>query len=424
MSDDAPRPPAASDELRASPKPQVSAVHPEEPDSNPESVAPQASPEAAADAEVSQAPPPAKPKRRVRLVRRAKKKRRVRLVRRPLKRPIAEERSPVKEVEAVQEGSLPEEGVVVEGEPVPTGREQSGRGLGAVDASGATRGAVEAAAGASLGEGEVAVSGGRLVGVRDGALGLVKAVADVGLTALETGEALLPEALKPSLGAPAPAQEEDSGESVTAGDALSPEKSARVTSLVGASEGLVSLGWAGWNRVLGAAGGVLFEDNFEGELDPDNPAEGLQRMASAMVTGVTVSLLQRAGVAGGERLTEEAVRRLSEELPVMRLLSGVLGKPEEAARVEAVVHDAREIAEEAPSRRAELARRVGGEVRRFLEDNLTRELQRVLSHLSFEVRTEITFDPVEVPSATPGEAPRRRLKPSIKNHLRVKRRGD
>lgn len=413
MSDDAPRPPAASDELRASPKPQASAVHPEEPESNPESVEPRVSSEAAVDAEVSQAPP-AKPKRRVRLVRRAKKKRRVRLVRRPLKRPISEERSPVKEVEAVQEGSLAEERVAVEGEPVPASREQSGRGLGAVEAAG----------GASPGEGEVAVSGGRLVGVRDGALGLVKAVTDVGLTALETGEALLPEALKPSLGAPASAQEGGSGESVTAGGVLSQEKSARVTSLVGASEGLVSLGWAGWNRVLGAAGGVLFEDNFEGELDPDNPAEGLQRMASAMVTGVTVSLLQRAGVAGGERLTEEAVRRLSEELPVMRLLSGVLGKPEEAARVEAVVHDAREIAEEAPSRRAELARRVGGEVRRFLEDNLTRELQRVLSHLSFEVRTEITFDPVEVSSATPGEAARRRLKPSIKNHLRVKRRGD
>ncbi len=69
---------------------------------------------------------------------------------------------------------------------------------------------------------------------------------------------------------------------------------------------------------------------------------------------------------------------------------------------------------QASSSKDELLRVVGQEVRRFLETvNLSGELQKLLTSLSFEIKTEIRFIPNDAA-----------VKPDVKNKVTVKRGRD
>ncbi len=70
---------------------------------------------------------------------------------------------------------------------------------------------------------------------------------------------------------------------------------------------------------------------------------------------------------------------------------------------------------QASASKDEMMRIIGSEVRRFLETvNLSGELQKLLTSLSFEVKTEIRFIPNDQAV----------VKPEIKNRTTVKRSRD
>ena len=99
-----------------------------------------------------------------------------------------------------------------------------------------------------------------------------------------------------------------------------------------------------------------------------------------------------AGV-GAVFTTEEGIRKLAKEVSM----------PKDAANY---------LIQQAQGTKKELFRIVAQEMRGFLENlNLTEEAQRLLTSLSFEIKTEIRFIPNEA-----------KLKPSIKNKVSVKRK--
>jgi hypothetical protein len=91
--------------------------------------------------------------------------------------------------------------------------------------------------------------------------------------------------------------------------------------------------------------------------------------------------------------TEEGVRRLATEFSLPKDVASYLIR-------------------QAQSTKDELFRIVAGELRGFLESlNLNEELQRLLTSLSFEIKTEIRFIPND----------QKVLKPKIKNKVAVRR---
>ena len=106
-------------------------------------------------------------------------------------------------------------------------------------------------------------------------------------------------------------------------------------------------------------------------------------------------LLRRAINVGssGFRSTEDGIRRLVSEFNLPRDVAAYLMVQASASK-------------------DEVLRIIGSEVRRFLETvNLSGELQKLLTSLSFEVKTEIRFIPND----------QALVKPEIKNKTTVKR---
>lgn len=140
---------------------------------------------------------------------------------------------------------------------------------------------------------------------------------------------------------------------------------------------------------------VLFDDTFEDVIDPEHPEEGVRQIVGAVVERVMPKLLRRIIAAGGEKLTEPDLQRIIRDTPMPRDLSGLL------------VHQLDNV-------REEVLRILTQEIQRFLEGlNLSQELQKVLTSVSFEIRTEIRFIPNE----------KAVVKPKIKNRVRVKSAG-
>lgn len=109
-------------------------------------------------------------------------------------------------------------------------------------------------------------------------------------------------------------------------------------------------------------------------------------------------VVRRAVYAGATALftTEEGIRRLTSEFQLPKDVAAFL-------------------LSQAASSKDEVLRIFAQEVRRFLEQvNLSGEMQKLLTSLSFEVRTEIRFIPND-------EAVGKPLKADIKNKVAVKK---
>ena len=132
-----------------------------------------------------------------------------------------------------------------------------------------------------------------------------------------------------------------------------------------------------------------FEEQDEDQRDDD----GLRHRIDRLVP----EILRRTFYAGVGAVftTEEGIRKLANEISM----------PKDAATY---------LISQAQGTKKELFRIVAQELRGFLESlNLTEEMQRVLTTVSFEIKTEIRFIPNDANT---------KLKPSIKNKVAVKRK--
>ncbi len=131
---------------------------------------------------------------------------------------------------------------------------------------------------------------------------------------------------------------------------------------------------------------------FEEHDDDQRDDEGLRRRIDRLVPEV----LRRTFYAGVGAVftTEEGIRKLASEVSM----------PKDVATY---------LISSAQGTKKELFRIVAQEMRGFLEGlNLTEEMQRVLTTVSFEIKTEIRFIPNDTNT---------KLKPRIKNKVAVKR---
>ncbi|MBW2733888.1 MAG: hypothetical protein JRH20_15985 [Deltaproteobacteria bacterium] len=113
--------------------------------------------------------------------------------------------------------------------------------------------------------------------------------------------------------------------------------------------------------------------------------------------GFVPDLLKRTFYAGVGAIftSEESLRRIANEFSLPKDVASYL-------------------VTQAQGTKDELFRIVATEVRGFLESlNLSDELQRLLTSLSFEIKTEVRF----IPNA-------QKVKPSIKHSVSVRRRGE
>lgn len=132
--------------------------------------------------------------------------------------------------------------------------------------------------------------------------------------------------------------------------------------------------------------------------DPENydesgPTNEETRRMRQRVEGLFRDVLKRtvSQGAGARQLTEETVRSLVNEMKLPREIAAFT-------------------LQQADTIKSEVVRVVAGEVRNFLEEaNLGEELAKILTSLSFEVRTEIRFIPND-------EA----LKPNVRSRIGVK----
>lgn len=112
--------------------------------------------------------------------------------------------------------------------------------------------------------------------------------------------------------------------------------------------------------------------------------------------GLVPEVIKRTFYAGLGAVftTEEGIRRLANEFSLPKDVASYL-------------------VQQAQATKNELFRIVAAELRGFLEGlNLNEELQRLLTSLSFEIKTEIRFIPNEA----------KLVKPNIKNRVTVKRK--
>jgi len=130
--------------------------------------------------------------------------------------------------------------------------------------------------------------------------------------------------------------------------------------------------------------------------EPSTEGERLDEGLRQRLEGLIPEIVRRTFYAGLGAVftTEEGVRKLATEFSL----------PKDVARY---------LIQQAGSARDELFRIVATELRSFLESlNLNEELARLLTSLSFEIKTEIRFIPND----------QKLLKPKIKNKVTVKRR--
>jgi hypothetical protein len=114
--------------------------------------------------------------------------------------------------------------------------------------------------------------------------------------------------------------------------------------------------------------------------------------------GLMPEILRRTFAAGWGAVfnTEESVRKIASEFSL----------PKEAVRY---------VIQHAQLTKDELFRAVSVELRSFLDNlNLAEELQRLLTNLSLEIRTEVRFIPNDA----------KLVKPDIKNTISIKHRKD
>ena len=133
------------------------------------------------------------------------------------------------------------------------------------------------------------------------------------------------------------------------------------------------------------------QDTLEHDEQDPRDDEGFRQRIEGMVP----EILRRTFYAGVGAVftTEEGIRKLAKEVSM----------PKDAANY---------LIQQAQGTKKELFRIVAQELRGFLESlNLTEEMQRLLTTLSFEIKTEIRFIPNDA-----------KLKPSIKNKVTVKRK--
>ena len=131
------------------------------------------------------------------------------------------------------------------------------------------------------------------------------------------------------------------------------------------------------------------EPPVEERAEPSRLDEGLKQRLEGLVPEV----LRRTLSAGLEAVftTEEGVRKLANDFSL----------PKDVARY---------LVQQTQNSRNEVLRIIGTELRNFLEKlNLSEELQRVLTGLSFEITTEIRF----VPDEKEGQFPKARVKNKV-----------
>lgn len=128
-------------------------------------------------------------------------------------------------------------------------------------------------------------------------------------------------------------------------------------------------------------------DSEQEEKNGNKVDENLRQKLEGLVPEVI-----RRGL-GAVFTSEEGIRKLANDISLPKDMAGFL-------------------IQQAQTTKDELFRIVAGELRGFLESlNLNEELQRLLTSLSFEVKTEIRFIPNDA----------KLVKPQIKNKVKVKR---
>jgi hypothetical protein len=130
----------------------------------------------------------------------------------------------------------------------------------------------------------------------------------------------------------------------------------------------------------------------------DDPLE--ERRLRERLENLLPDVVRRAIYAGTTALftTEEGIRKLAADFQLPKDVANYL-----------LTH--------AASSKDEILRIVGQEVRRFLETiNLSGELQKLLTSLSFEIKTEIRFIPNDEAVGN--------VKPDVRNKVAVKRKKD
>ena len=137
------------------------------------------------------------------------------------------------------------------------------------------------------------------------------------------------------------------------------------------------------------------EDRNGGEAEGIKDPEGLRER----LEGLIPDMVRRTFYAGlGAVLSsEDGIRKLANEFSLPKDVASYL-------------------VGQAQNSKAELSRIVGNELRRFLDNlNLNEELQRLLTSLSFEIKTEIRFIPNDAQAPRPKVSQRVRIKRNRRN---------
>ena len=135
-----------------------------------------------------------------------------------------------------------------------------------------------------------------------------------------------------------------------------------------------------------------FDDRHDDNADSSDEGRRVRQRVEGLFRDVFRKTVSQG--AGARQLTEEAVKNIVTEMKL----------PREVAQF---------MLAQADNVRTEVVRVVAGEVRRFLDEaNLGEELAKILTSLSFEVRTEIRFIPND-------EA----VRPSVKSRVGIRTRG-
>lgn len=116
------------------------------------------------------------------------------------------------------------------------------------------------------------------------------------------------------------------------------------------------------------------DDDFANDaIEEDGEGEGLRQRLEGLIPDL-VRRTMWAGI-GAVLSSEEGIRKMAQDFSLPKDVANSL-----------IAH--------AQNSKDELLRIIGNEVRRFLENlNLHEELQRLLTSLSFEIKTEVRFIP-------------------------------
>lgn len=187
-------------------------------------------------------------------------------------------------------------------------------------------------------------------------------------------------------------EEDKTGKPETVGDSRQGS-----TQSAGGPVGNVGNSRQGPAQSAGAAGGAA---QGAGEEEPRGGDEGLPRSVRHRVEAMIPEIVKKTFAAGLGALftTEEGIRRLAKDLSLPKDVAGYL-------------------AHTAGDAKDELLRLIAREVREFLETvNLSEEVSKMLTMLSFEIKTEIRF--------IPNDEQYGGVKPDVKARVGIKRAED